>query len=336
MKDIRFESLNLYLYRSLNEADERKFIKLQKQENNPVHKIFIHKKYILDRKEIKNNIQKPEDQNLSFRVFELTASNLKDYLAPHKKDHFCIVLVDSGDIGLQIEDRIHRLTSCKISIIFPEQISFVTAVSPDVSGKIILFEEILFCSDILKNELLSYNVDLSAHLNCVFLSPAEFDHSKKLVSDIESIYLDPSLVRKEQGRFYIKIFLLGLIELVHGKHPVLQHETDKTLYIRFKKMLNERYKNERTVQYYASKLAITTKKLNNLTKKHCDETAINAIHNRILQEIKRLLLFSDLSHKQISLELGFSSPSALNKFVKNKLQETPTKLQQELAQIYTR
>ena len=290
----------------------------------------------MERLEIKKNIQKPEDQNLSFRAFDLTQSNLENYFEPHKKDHFCIFLVESGEIALQIEDQKFKLSSGKISIIFPEQISFITTVSADISGKIILFEEILFCSDILKNELLSYNVDLAAHLNCVFLSPSEFEQSKKLVNDIESVYLDPSLVRKEQARFYIKIFLLGLIELVHGQHPVLQHETDKTLYIRFKKMLNERYKNERTVQYYASKLAITTKKLNNITKKHCDETAINAIHNRILQEIKRLLLFSDLSHKQISLELGFSSPSALNKFVKTKLKETPTELQEELAQIYNR
>lgn len=290
----------------------------------------------MKRLEIKKNIQKPEDQNLSFRAFDLSLSNLENYLLPHKKDHFCILMLESGEIEIQIEDQKFKLSSGKISIIFPEQISSVTSTSSDVSGKIILFEEVLFCSDILKNELLSYNVDLATHLNCVFLSPSEFEQSKKLAIDIENIYLNPSLVRKEQARFYIKIFLLGLIELVHGQHPVLQHETDKTLYIRFKKMLNERYKNERTVQYYASKLAITTKKLNNITKKHCDETAINAIHNRILQEIKRLLLFSDLSHKQISMELGFSSPSALNKFVKTKLKETPTELQEELAQIYNR
>lgn len=290
----------------------------------------------MKRLEIKKNIQKPEDQNLSFRAFDLNLSSLENYLLPHKKDHFCILMLESGEIEIQIEDQKFKLSSGKISIIFPEQISSVTSTSFDVSGKIILFEEVLFCSDILKNELLSYNVDLATHLNCVFLSPSEFEKSKKLAIDIENVYLNPSLVRKEQARFYIKIFLLGLIELVHGQHPVLQHETDKTLYIRFKKMLNERYKNERTVQYYASKLAITTKKLNNITKKHCDETAINAIHNRILQEIKRLLLFSDLSHKQISMELGFSSPSALNKFVKTKLKETPTELQEELAQIYNR
>jgi AraC family transcriptional activator of pobA len=41
-----------------------------------------------------------------------------------------------------------------------------------------------------------------------------------------------------------------------------------------------------------------------------------------------------ISHKEIAFDLGFSSPSALNKFVRAKLKETPTDLQNELAQIY--
>jgi hypothetical protein len=53
--------------------------------------------------------------------------------------------------------------------------------------------------------------------------------------------------------------------------------------------------------------------------KYSGENAINAIHNRILTEIKRQL-FSDLSHKEIAFDLGFS-PSALNKFVRAKLKK---------------
>lgn len=288
--------------------------------------------------EIKKNIQKAEDTNLSFRVFDLNTTNLSDYLQPHKKDHFLIVFVESGSISMQIEHKIYQLNSGNISIVFPDQIHFVSNPSTALSGKIILFEEVLFCSDILKNELSAYNVNLVAHLNCTALSKHEFEQMLPIVRSIQEIYNIPSLVKKEQARFYIKIFLLGLIESVHGRHPVLHQETllaDQHLYLNFKKLLNEQYKTQRTVQYYAEKLAVSAKKLNAATKKHCGHTAINAIHNRILTEIKRQLLFSHLTHKEIAFDLGFSSPSALNKFVKAKLKETPTDLQNELAQIYT-
>jgi AraC family transcriptional activator of pobA len=289
----------------------------------------------IKRSELKKIIQKAEDKNLSFRVFDLEKEHLKNYLQPHKNDHFFIVIVATGKVEIQIEDKIHFLKAGKISIVFPEQICFISNFSDDLTGKIILFEEVLFCSDILKNELSPYNVNLSANLNCTALPTQEFEEAITLVKNIQNIYNKPSLVKKEQARFYIKVFLLGLIESVHGQHPVLHQKTNQHIYIGFKKLLNQQYRSERTVQYYASQLSITPKKLNEITKKHCGETAINAIHNRILTEIKRQLLFSDLSHKEIAFELGFSSPSALNKFVRAKLKETPTELQQELAQIYT-
>jgi AraC family transcriptional activator of pobA len=289
----------------------------------------------LQKLEIKKNIQKEEDKNLSFRIFDLNGEKLEEYQQPHKKDHFCIIVVESGYLQVHIEEKLHLLKSGKISVIFPEQVHFVSNPGDDLKGKIILFEEILFCSDILKNELSTYNVNLSTQLNCTILPAKESERSMHLLEMIQDIYINPSLIKKEQARFYIKIFLLGLIESIHGLHPVLYNETtDKPLYVQFKKYLNQHYKEQRTVQYYADKLAITTKKLNSITKKHCGETAIHAIHNRILIEIKRQLLFSDLTHKEIAFDLGFNSPSALNKFVKSKLKETPTELQQELAQMY--
>ena len=131
----------------------------------------------LKRLEIKKNIQKAEDKNLSFRVFDLDNEHIEPYSNPHKKDHFCIIIVETGKIDLQIEEKMHHLKTGKISIIFPEQIHSFTNQTEDLKGKIILFEEVLFCSDILKNELSAYNVNLSSNLNCTALSVEEFEKS---------------------------------------------------------------------------------------------------------------------------------------------------------------
>lgn len=284
---------------------------------------------------LKLSILKPEDSHMSFRVFDLETQHVTTYFKPHQKDHFCIFILESGTLDLHIEESIHLLKKGKIAVIFPHQMSFISAMSQDISGKIILFDEVLFCSDILKNELSSYNVNLSTQLNCTFLPTAEFTESLQLIALIQSIYENPSLIRKEQARFYIKIFLLKLIESVHGQHPVLGQPTqDQLLYLQFKKLLNESYKEYRTVSFYSQHLLITAKKLNSITKKYCGETAIDAIHNRIVIEIKRQLMFASISHKEIAFDLGFNSPAALNKFVKAKLNKTPTQLQTELAQMY--
>lgn len=170
-------------------------------------------------------------------------------------------MIEEGTVQVSIEDKIHKLKAGKIAVIFPEQVSLVSTISIDLKGKIILFEEILFCSDILKNELSTYNVHLSTQLNCIILSAIDFQYSIGMINTIQDIYQYPSLV-KEQARFYIKILLLGLIESVHGLHPVLYQETvDKPIYIKYKKLLNIHYKQHRTVQYYAEQLMVSSKSL---------------------------------------------------------------------------
>lgn len=220
-------------------------------------------------------------------------------------------------------------------MVFPNQAHYIKARSSQFVGKIILFEEVLLCSDILKNELSVYNVNLSSQLNRIVLEIEPFKESLRTIATVQEIYENPSLIKKEQARFYIRTFLLTLIESVHGKHPILAQQTvDQPLYVQFEKLLNEHYKTERTVQFYADELFISTKKLNAITKKHCNETAINAIHHRLLIEIKRQLMFANITHKEIAFDLGFNSPAALNKFIKAKLDKTPTELQNELAQMY--
>lgn len=53
----------------------------------------------------KKNIKKLEDKNLSFRVFELNEENLNQYLKPHKKDHFFIIVIEKGTLELHIEEK---------------------------------------------------------------------------------------------------------------------------------------------------------------------------------------------------------------------------------------
>ena len=79
--------------------------------------------------EIKKNIQKLEDKNLSFRAFELSEENLSQYLKPHKKDHFFILVIEKGKLQLHIEDKIHYLKTGQISVVFPEQVHFTSDLS---------------------------------------------------------------------------------------------------------------------------------------------------------------------------------------------------------------
>ena len=48
------------------------------------------------------------------------------------------------------------------------------------------------------------------------------------------------------------------------------------------------------------------------------------------QNEKRLLLFGDLTHKNIAYDLGFDSPSSFSAFIKKKTGFTPSEIQAQV------
>ena len=129
---------------------------------------------------LKDFKQKREDENLSFRVFDFTSATLAPYTIPHQNTHFCVLMVEEGILALQVEENKHILRPHKVAVIFPHQASLIQVQSEQIKGKLILFDEVLFCSDILKNELSVYNVNLSTQLNCTILEEEPFKEGLRL------------------------------------------------------------------------------------------------------------------------------------------------------------
>lgn len=57
-----------------------------------------------------------EDEKLSFRVFDLNPAHVHAYTTPHQKDHFCILVIEEGELKLQIEARQYLLNSSRIYV----------------------------------------------------------------------------------------------------------------------------------------------------------------------------------------------------------------------------
>ena len=98
-------------------------------------------------------------------------------------------------------------------------------------------------------------------------------------------------------------------------HPVLN---------RFLSLIDQHYKEEHSVAFYAKMLNITPNYLNILSQKNLKVSATYLIQNRAVLEAKRLLQVSDLSVKEIAFELGFYDHAYFSKFFKSQTGATPT------------
>jgi AraC-like DNA-binding protein len=85
---------------------------------------------------------------------------------------------------------------------------------------------------------------------------------------------------------------------------------------RFNVLVEKYFKQKHKVLDYAHLLKISPKKLSLIVKKYHGKPAVVYIHERILLESKRLLLYSDKTSLEIAYELGFKTSAHYSNFFK--------------------
>ncbi|MGF7080949.1 helix-turn-helix domain-containing protein [Mucilaginibacter sp. UYCu711] len=125
-------------------------------------------------------------------------------------------------------------------------------------------------------------------------------------------------------RKYLHSFLLRAEreKLKQGKGIRMEGANFESL-INFNNLLEEHFRNEKGLSFYADKLFISTKVLNNITHLMLGKTPKQLIDERVQLEAKRLLVHTEIPIKTISLYLGFDETTNFNKFFKKHSGQTP-------------
>ncbi len=124
----------------------------------------------------------------------------------------------------------------------------------------------------------------------------------------------------------LKVFLLKLIQLKE-EHFTRQDINEKRIY-EFMLLLEMNYLKERTAEFYADKLGISAKRLNQVLKEKLDKTAVQLIHDRVVLEAKRQIIHSENTIKEIAYNLGFKDSSYFSRFFKQLTRQSPQEFQQ--------
>ena len=128
------------------------------------------------------------------------------------------------------------------------------------------------------------------------------------------------------------VALLYQLALIVEKHEVM-HESKQAKRVNNRKMhyvqdfmshLQENYRSERSVSFYASKLCISPKYLSLLVKEATGQTAASLIDRYVINEAKNLLRFSGLTVQQVSYKLNFPNQSAFGKYFKHLTGDSPS------------
>ncbi len=90
-----------------------------------------------------------------------------------------------------------------------------------------------------------------------------------------------------------------------------------------RRVVEEHFRKQRLLNFYADKLAMTPDRLNDHVKRATGVTAGHLIRQRVLTEAKRQLVFTAQPIHEIAYDLSFSDPSHFARFFRKQTGSTP-------------
>lgn len=161
--------------------------------------------------------------------------------------------------------------------------------------------------------------------------PIDINDSSRLVKIFDLLiecYQDENEFKNEALGSILQLFLIECIHQCSTQEPEI--DTAKScILIDFKKAVETNFSKSHKVADYAEMLFITPKYLNEVVKSTIGVTAKEYIIDRIITEAKRLLIHTDLTVKQIAVNIGFDEPLHLNNFFKSRVNATPLQFRKE-------
>lgn len=138
-------------------------------------------------------------------------------------------------------------------------------------------------------------------------------------------------VQAEMLRMLMSRFIIKMTRLLKEKDQINTNKQDtKTELLRaFNLLVESHFRNEHSVQFYAEALYKSPKTLSNSFAK-LNKSPLKIIHERIVLEAKRLLVYTNKTAKEIAFDLGFEDASHLSRLFKKNTSFSPSDFKKQL------
>ena len=272
----------------------------------------------------------PDDSAFDFIHIETIASRSSVHnwtIRAHRhRNLFQILLIEKGGGEMSFETATARFAAPAV-ILVPATTAHGFRFTPQVTnGWVVSFTEDV--ADALGDQ----SGEALARLKAVAVEPilplADVAEAKRLSALCADLHEEDSLAR--EGYRLAMRGLLALIAIEVVRLAVSRARSGAVTLSRYdarvdelRRLVDEHFRKERLISFYAEKLAMTPDRLNDHVKRATGVTAGHLIRQRVLTEAKRQLVFTNQAIHEIAYDLAFSDPSHFTRFFRKQTGMTP-------------
>lgn len=262
-----------------------------------------------------------------FHIFEITKEAVEALKqkqeGPHYHDFEELIIVTEGSLEHYIDFQNEIVNA-----------PFASYVSMGKMHKIVPHDNlrgwvINFRSEFIPDSKLSFYSDFFTTTNVPIASNG---CAGRFVNLCEIIYNEYSYENPDFQT--IRYLTSGLISMVETERKrVLPIENAVKIsqidtFNNFLKILEQNYRRDEGVSFYADKMNMSERNLNLICKNNFQKSVSEIIETRKLIEAKKMLIYTDKTVSEIGFELGYNEKSYFTRVFRNKLSVTPTQFRE--------
>jgi len=199
-------------------------------------------------------------------------------------------------------------------------------------GRVLIFTDDFFCTTETDTKYLRSSILFNdfADKPTIKLNKIDFE---KYANICESMTEELNLLGDNTKHIVLKNLLHNFLLFAEREKrrqgfTELKKGADLDCTLLFRDLLESNYIKFKSVTDYAKIICISEKRLGQATTKVLGKSPKEIINDRVLLETKRLLVYTNLSIKEIGQELGFEDPAYFVRYFKKNTEITPVEFRE--------
>ncbi|MVM42039.1 helix-turn-helix domain-containing protein [Spirosoma sp. HMF3257] len=245
---------------------------------------------------------------------------------PHAHSFHLLLYLWKGSGTHTIDGQTYCVTPPQLYFLTPGQVHG-WSLTDDTEGYLLFFEAAFFQARYPKR-LFDYTFFRADRTTSLLTLSADARRVPTLFDWAYQAFILPHTQHTEVFASLLHLLLEQVSDLYDQANPTCQLNRS-SLVNRFVELLDTQFIHQKTCASYAGQLGISPNYLNHCCRQQMGKTASQLIYDRLLAEIGRLLLNTDLPIKAVSYAVGFSDSAYFSRFVHKHTGQTPQQFRQQ-------
>lgn len=237
---------------------------------------------------------------------------------PHTTDFFEIMIFEKASGTIELNGRMLEVTENSFFFISPFQKKSCKISLIGIRGFHLIFQND-FLSDFFDDKLFAYRLQYFYNSQNPQYLRLEHEDYRIIKFTFDEIMAEINKYQNDSAHIIRSLLYFSLSKLnrLYSNHYNLSSNTqlNSTVY-KFKELLELNIRNLHSVEEYCNLLHVTRHQMNKMVKGLTGHTSKEVINNRLLQEVKMELRYTNKTIAEIAIELNFSEPNNLTRFFK--------------------